>query len=75
MAAALVVVIACGSGGVSAKDDGLTIGVIGDMPYTAQQRAAFPAFIDAMSADPSFQLVIHLGDIKSGSMACTDTYI
>src|SRR5262245_8955797 len=67
---------------VPAKDDGdsgaggrLTIAVIGDMPYTAQQQTAFPAFIDALSADPTFRLVVHLGDIKNGSSACTDSYI
>src|SRR5262245_44652188 len=74
-----------GAGGAAAKDEhhddnehnarGLTIGVIGDMPYTAQQQAALPAFVDAMSADQSFRVLIHLGDIKSGSTACTDTYI
>jgi len=53
----------------------LTIGVVGDMPYSTQQFAAFQGFLNAMSADRSFQLVVHLGDIKSGSTACTDAYI
>src|SRR5262245_23980665 len=72
---AVTVAMACGATGASATDNGLTISVIGDMPYTDQQHAAFPAFIEAMSADPSFGLVIHLGDIKAGSTACTDAYI
>jgi hypothetical protein len=53
----------------------VTIGVIGDMPYTSQQLAAFQGFLNAMSVDPAFRLAIHLGDIKSGGSACTDAYI
>jgi hypothetical protein len=53
----------------------LTIGVIGDMPYSDQQIAAFQGFMNALSADATFDLVIHLGDIKAGSTACTDVYI
>lgn len=56
-----------------------TIGVIGDMPYTAApqlpQLEAFQGFINVMSADPKFNLVIHLGDLKGGSTACTDQYL
>src|SRR5262245_6391791 len=78
--AVVVVVAAIGARNAPADDDQhaarpFTIGVIGDMPYTAQQQAAFQQFIDAMSADTSFRLVLHLGDIKSGSTACTDAYI
>ena len=73
--------VALGASAASAKDDNphsarpFTIAVIGDMPYTAQQQAAFQGFINAMSADTSFHLLIHVGDIKSGSSACTDAYI
>ncbi len=52
----------------------LTIAVIGDMPYSDQQIAAFQGFVNALSGDSTFDLVIHLGDIKSGSSACTDAY-
>ena len=81
LVAAAVVVAAVGASAAPAKDDNpdaaqpFTIGVIGDMPYTSQQLAAFQGFLNAMSVDPSFQLAIHLGDIKSGSSACTDEYI
>jgi len=79
--AAAVVVAAVGASAAPARDDNpdaaqpFTIGVIGDMPYTSQQLAAFQGFLNAMSVDPSFQLAIHLGDIKAGSSACTDEYI
>jgi hypothetical protein len=78
---AAAVVAAVGASAEAAKDgtahaaQPFTIGVIGDMPYTPEQLAAFQGFLNAMSADPSVQLAIHLGDIKSGSSACTDAYI
>jgi hypothetical protein len=64
-----------GRGGEEEGDRPVTIGVVGDMPYTSQQQAAFQGFLNAMSADSRFSLVVHLGDIKSGSTACTDAYI
>jgi len=76
--AALLVAIGTTAAPAENDDDGarpVTIGVVGDMPYTTQQQTAFQAFIDAMSADTSFRLLVHLGDIKSGSSACTDGYI
>src|SRR5262245_60233813 len=81
LASVAAAVLTVGPGAAAAKEDNphaaqpFTIGVIGDMPYTAQQQAAFQAFINTMSADTSFHLAIHLGDIKSGSTACTDAYI
>jgi Calcineurin-like phosphoesterase len=80
LVAAATVVAAIGAGTASAIDDNplaahpFTIGVIGDMPYTSEQLAAFQGFLNAMSVDPRFHLVVHLGDIKSGSTACTDEY-
>src|SRR5262245_4800043 len=74
------VVVGPSSGTARAEDNGeaarpVTIGVVGDMPYTAQQFAAFQGFLNAMSADPKFHLAVHLGDIKAGATACTDAYI
>lgn len=51
-----------------------TVAVIGDMPYGSAKIAAFPQFIDFINADDKVDLVAHLGDIKSGSSQCTDTY-
>jgi hypothetical protein len=78
--AAAAVIAFIGASNALADDDQhaarpFTIGVIGDMPYTSQQQNAFQDFIDAMSNDTSFRQALHLGDIKSGSSACTDTYI
>ncbi|MDQ1629904.1 MAG: hypothetical protein QOI54_3648 [Actinomycetota bacterium] len=51
-----------------------TLAVIGDIPYGDAQIARFPAVVDQINADPSVQLVSHLGDIKSGSSLCTTQY-
>ena len=50
----------------------LDIAVIGDVPYGDVARAQLPAFVDAINADPKVRLVVHVGDIKSGSDLCSD---
>lgn len=56
-----------------------TIAVIGDMPYgkgpkdTAEFNAN-PAFIDAINRDKDVSMVLHAGDIHSGSQYCTLDY-
>jgi len=57
----------------------LTIAVYGDAPYgtgptDTTQLEATPAFIDAINADPDVGLVLHVGDIHSGSQYCTEAY-
>src|SRR5450830_2006779 len=54
--------------------DAFTFAVIGDIPYGAAQIANFPHVIQQINADPTVQLVDHLGDIKSGSTVCSDEY-
>jgi glycerophosphoryl diester phosphodiesterase len=51
-----------------------TLAVIGDTPYGSAQLAAFPDDVAAINADPAVELVMHLGDIKSGSTQCSDGY-
>ena len=50
------------------------IAVIGDVPYGADADAAFPSLVDAINADPKVRLVVHVGDIKSGSTVCADEW-
>ncbi|MDQ3092745.1 MAG: metallophosphoesterase [Actinomycetota bacterium] len=50
----------------------LTLAVIGDTPYGAEQIERFPALVDDVNDDPKVRLVLHLGDVKSGSSPCTD---
>jgi len=51
-----------------------TLAVIGDTPYGAAKVAEFPTLVNRINADPSVGLVAHLGDIKSGSSVCSDSY-
>jgi calcineurin-like phosphoesterase family protein len=50
----------------------LDIAVIGDVPYGDAARVQLPSFVDAINADPKVRLVVHVGDIKSGSDLCSD---
>ncbi len=50
----------------------LTLAVIGDTPYTPQQIERFPALVEDVNDDPKVRLVLHLGDVKSGSSPCSD---
>ncbi len=50
----------------------LTLAVIGDTPYGDAQVAAFPDLVADVNRDPKVDVVLHLGDIKSGSSTCTD---
>jgi hypothetical protein len=55
-------------------DKGFTFAVIGDIPYGAAQITNFPNVVAQINADPDVRLVTHLGDIKSGSSVCSDSY-
>jgi len=80
LAAALLAVpgtaVASGHGGQHhdhGHADRSTFAVIGDIPYGADQLAAFPGWIDQINAaDPD--LTFHVGDIKNGSTRCDDAY-
>ncbi len=52
----------------------VTYAVIGDTPYGSAQIANFPNDVAEINADPQVSLVMHLGDIKSGSSECTTPY-
>src|SRR5947209_8268956 len=49
----------------------LTLAVFGDWPYGPDVLAAAPLLIDSINADPKVRLVLHVGDIHSGSQPCT----
>jgi hypothetical protein len=76
--ATLVLAFAAGAPAADG-DDGhraaaTTIAVFGDSPYSTTQLAQWPALINRINADPDVGLVMHLGDIHSGSMLCTDEW-
>ena len=50
----------------------MTVAVIGDVPYGTAQEATFGSLIAAVNDDPKVRVVLHAGDVKSGSTRCTD---
>lgn len=56
---------------VTRSADALTVAVFGDWPYSPGLLAAAPLLLDSINGDPQVRLVVHVGDIHSGSMACT----
>jgi len=59
----------CPPGGVYVPDS-----ANGTNPGDPRQILATPAFIDAVNRDPKVRLVLHTGDIHSGSTFCTLSY-
>jgi hypothetical protein len=53
------------------EQDKVTIAVFGDWPYNQNLLNNAPLLINSVNADPEVRLVIHVGDIHSGSMACS----
>jgi hypothetical protein len=53
----------------------LTVAVFGDWPYNQLLLDNAPLLINSVNADPKVGLVIHVGDIHSGSAACTSAGI
>jgi len=75
---ALVIIIAVGvtAGGqngnpLNKSTNPMTLAAFGDWPYSLNLKASAPLLIDSVNGDPKVSLVMHVGDIHSGSMPCT----
>ncbi len=55
----------------AASADPMTMAVFGDWPYSQELLGAAPLLIASINDDPKVRLVMHVGDIHSGSMPCT----
>jgi hypothetical protein len=53
----------------------ITIAVFGDWPYNQLLLDNAALLINSVNADPAVSLVMHVGDIHSGSMPCTSAGI
>ena len=78
IAAALAAMLAtkhAHAGNGSPLNDGsanpITLAVYGDWPYSQALVDAAPLLIESINSDPKVRLVVHVGDIHSGSMPCT----
>jgi len=49
----------------------ITLAVFGDWPYSTTLLNEAPLLINSINSDPKVRLVVHVGDIHSGSMPCT----
>lgn len=59
-------------------DDGdrrIVVAAFGDWPYNMNLLNAAPRLINSINSDKDVSLVLHVGDIHSGSMACTSAGI
>ena len=54
----------------SSSADQLTLAVFGDWPYNQLLRDSARLLIDSVNSDHKVKLVLHVGDIHSGSMPC-----
>jgi hypothetical protein len=78
----LVLMVLAGCGSVSSGHlaaSKFTAAVIGDMPYGSKptdtaEFDAQPAFIESINKDKDVSMVLHTGDIHSGSGYCTLAY-
>ena len=65
--------VAAGSGKAADRSGNpVTLAIIGDVPYGTAQEAVFGDLIGAVNDDPKVRVVMHVGDIKSGSTTCSD---
>jgi hypothetical protein len=55
--------------------DKLTIAVLGDWPYNQNLLTNAPLLVNSVNADREVRLVLHVGDIHSGSQPCTSAGI
>jgi hypothetical protein len=57
------------------NNEKFTIAVFGDWPYSQTLLTSAPLLVNSINADPDVSLIIHVGDIHSGSMVCTSAGI
>jgi hypothetical protein len=51
--------------------DPITLAVFGDWPYSKNLKDTAGLLINSINSDPKVKIVMHVGDIHSGSMPCT----
>ncbi len=53
------------------SEDSPTLAVFGDWPYNQILLDSAHLLLNSVNSDPKVRLVLHVGDIHSGSMPCT----
>ncbi|GAA4588485.1 hypothetical protein GCM10023194_40250 [Planotetraspora phitsanulokensis] len=67
--------IAGADSGHSGRGPSFTFALLGDTPYGEAQEAAFPTLVEDINSDRDVKLVLHAGDVKSGSTSCDDAHL
>jgi hypothetical protein len=70
-AAALCGTLTAAASARAAGANTTTLAVYGDWPYSTTLLAQAPLLLASINSDPDVSLVMHVGDIHSGSMPCT----
>lgn len=65
---------ATASGAELSAPNPVTLAVLGDTPYGAEQVAEFPDLVTHINRDARVRTVLHVGDIKNGASPCGDDY-
>jgi len=53
---------------------GVTLAVIGNVPYSTFQLRTFPKLVDQIGSNPDSAFVAHLGNLKNDESPCSDAY-
>jgi hypothetical protein len=53
------------------SEDAMTLAVFGDWPYSQVLLDSANLLLDSVNSDPKVRMVLHVGDIHSGSQPCT----
>ncbi|HSF16394.1 MAG TPA: Calx-beta domain-containing protein [Vicinamibacteria bacterium] len=56
------------------QGDPITFSVIGDVPYSVSEKADFQSHMDNHNLFSPSEFLVHLGDIKSGSTSCVESW-
>ncbi|MEV6983873.1 metallophosphoesterase [Sphaerisporangium sp. NPDC051017] len=64
-----------GHGDERGRGPSFTFALLGDTPYGPAQEAAFPNLVKDINSDKDVKLVLHAGDVKSGSTSCDDAHL
>jgi len=59
------------SRGGNGSNKRIVVAAFGDWPYSQALLNSAPLLLNSINSDPNVRLVIHVGDIHSGSMPCT----
>lgn len=70
--------LACSLSVTAEQKKALSFAIIGDLPYGVKQDERdidTENLVHQLNTDPSLEWVVHVGDIKTGSSACSDAFL